>query len=328
MATIIVTVSGSIVMVGNGDTVIIDIPGGGDVTIIADPSVKVKNFSVKFVGDTEADSVSIALGTFSEKNLQIDIHDYDPSDSLSLVGATNTQVGSAKSHYEFDYVGADGKTYTGFVRANDTGEKDFTASPAPIIICFAAGTMISTSLGPKKVEDLKEWDCVRTVDHGLQPVRWIGKMHLSKSELQAWPHLRPVRVERHALGPGSPERPLFLSPNHRVLATGWAVQLMFGVDEVLVPIKSLINGKSIAVDTTIEEIDYYHILLEGHELIYADGAIAETLLLADQSRKAIGTAEAELEILFEDLVDEGFDSSQEMVRPALKMREATLLAAA
>ena len=42
------------------------------------------------------------------------------------------------------------------------------------IICFAAGTMILTAEGERAIETLTAGDMVWTLDHGYQPLRWIG----------------------------------------------------------------------------------------------------------------------------------------------------------
>lgn len=329
MATITVTVSGTIVMVGRKDTVIIDIPGGGDVTIIADPSEKINKIAIEFVGDDHADSVSINLGTFNSPNLKIDIKDYDPSDSMSLVGAYDTYVDPANTNqFSFSYTGADGEAYAGVIHARDKGEKDFTADPPPIAICFAAGTLINTNRGWVPVEDLKEWDCAHTVDHGLQPIRWIGHRHLNSQDLEAAPHLRPIKVAQGALGNDLPDRPLVLSPNHRVLVSGWRVEMMFGETEVLVPIKSLINGGTIQVDEEATEVDYYHLLLDEHELIFANGIKAESLLLAGETKRALRSGMNESHEILQEQFSELEANFCETARPALRAREAKLLSAA
>ena len=72
------------------------------------------------------------------------------------------------------------------------------------VICFAAGTPVETAAGEVAVERLAVGDLVRTLDHGLRPVRWIGSVRV---DLGAGPHpARPVRIGAGALGPGVPVR--------------------------------------------------------------------------------------------------------------------------
>ena len=88
MANIVVTQSGTTVAVKNGDRVVIDIPGGGDVTIVA-ANANTRNFQVEFTDDTLADTLLVDLSTFSKDGLQILARDYDPTDRITLIGKTS-----------------------------------------------------------------------------------------------------------------------------------------------------------------------------------------------------------------------------------------------
>ena len=80
----------------------------------------------------------------------------------------------------------------------------------------------------------------------------------------------PVRISPFALDDQTPHNDLYLSPAH----------LLF-IDGVLIPAIDLVNGTSIvqAMPEGVEELDYFHIELETHEVIFAEGAPAETLLV-------------------------------------------------
>ena len=287
MAIITVTESG-VVTVGNGDTVIIDIPGGGDVTLVADPTSNVQTFRVEFVDDSQADKLTILLPTFTSDDLHIDIKDYDPTDQISLVGASNAFVEPNNvDEYQFSYVGADGQTYEGFVRAKDKGERDFTQSPSPIIICFSAETELRSALGWKRADQIKPWDCLFTLDAGYQPVRWVGRHRIDADMLAAHPDLAPIVVEPGALGHKTPRRRMRLSPQHRILVRGWRLQMMFGVDEALVPVKALVDGVRIYPDAHATEVSYHHVLLDRHAVLNAEGCFAESLLMAQGTRDAM-----------------------------------------
>lgn len=75
-----------------------------------------------------------------------------------------------------------------------------------------------------------------------------------------------MRVKRHAFGENVPHRDLLLSPEHAVF-----------VDDVLIPIRHLINGTTIAQEKT-EEITYYHVELPAHGILLAEGLPAESYL--------------------------------------------------
>ena len=213
MATITVTTDGQNVVVSNGDTVTIDIPGGGTANITAAPGANVKVFRIKFVDDNQAVTVNIDLATFSSYGLHIDIIDYDPTDTVVLTSAFNTHVDAGnEDEYQFQYIGVGGVQYDGYIRAKDKGEQDFTANPPPIIICFGAGTVIETNLGPTPVECLKPNDLVLTRDNGLQPIRWIGHRVLDTLDLAQYPHLRPIKFGAGSMGADLPYRDLTVSP--------------------------------------------------------------------------------------------------------------------
>jgi hypothetical protein len=75
-----------------------------------------------------------------------------------------------------------------------------------------------------------------------------------------------VRVAAGAFGPGAPSRDLFLSPDHAVF-----------VDDMLVPIKELLNGTSIRqVDRGV--VTYFHVELAQHDVLLAEGLPAESYL--------------------------------------------------
>jgi hypothetical protein len=328
VALIVVTVTGTTVVVGDNDVVRIDIPGGGEVTIVAEPGGNVDKVNIKFVDDSQADTLNIDLSTFSEPDLQITIKNYDPSDKINLDGAFNQYVDPDDvDEFQFEYYGVGGTAYTGYVEAKDGGEKDFTANPAPIIICFAKGTEIETANGIKNIETLKVDDLVWTSDAGLVPILWLGQSEINGLELRRWEHLRPVRVKAHAFGQGSPSKDVVLSPNHRVLISGPNSELLFGESEVLVPVKSLVDGVTIQNELPFSGVTYFHLLLEGHHLVNTSGLLSESLFVGDQSMLAV-TEQAQ-DDLVATLSEDDWQKQAEMtaIRPLVKARLARCLAA-
>ncbi|MEM7545419.1 MAG: Hint domain-containing protein [Pseudomonadota bacterium] len=164
-----------------------------------------------------------------------------------------------------------GRTYD-FVSATDGGGVPYTN-----LICFAEGSLIATPQGPRPVETLVPGDLVTTQDNGDQPVRWAGHRRVSAAEQAMNSSLAPIRIEAGALGPGLPEVPLCLSPQHRVLLSGAQCELMFGSWSVLVPAKSLINDRTIRPTPTEDSIGFYHLLFDRHEIIFANGSPCESL---------------------------------------------------
>jgi hypothetical protein len=132
--------------------------------------------------------------------------------------------------------------------------------------CFAAGTRIMTAHGEMPVERLREGDRVSTVSGQDRVIRWIGHRTID-CRRHAKPHdVWPVRVHAGAFGDGLPRRELWLSPDHAVF-----------VDKVLIPVRYLINGRTI-VQKRVAEVTYYHLELPAHDVILAEGLPCESYL--------------------------------------------------
>ncbi len=146
--------------------------------------------------------------------------------------------------------------------------------------CFLKGTKIRTAggerEGERKVEDLKIGDLLPTMFGRLQPVQWIGRYPFKKSDpSKPWvKDALPVRIARSALAPDVPHADLYVTAAHSLL-----------IDGVLVPAELLINGTTITRYEAHEydELEYFHVKLERHSVIYAEGAPAETLLKVEDS---------------------------------------------
>lgn len=184
------------------------------------------------------------------------------------------------------------------------------------IVCFAAGTRIATDRGEVAIETLCEGDLVQTLDHGLQPIRWIGTR-----TVQATGALAPVCIRKGALGN---TRDLRVSPQHRMLISGWMAQLYFGEDEVLVPAKALLNDKTITRQH-LPAVTYCHILFDNHEVIFAEGALSESFHPGKEGMDALGEdTRAEVLDIFPELADMNHPAMV-LARPTIKTREARLL---
>lgn len=148
--------------------------------------------------------------------------------------------------------------------------------------CFLRGTTIRTAEGDRRVEELAVGDVLPTIFGGMQPIQWIGRYRFKKTDpTKAWvKDVAPVRVARSALGPDVPHADLFVTRAHALL-----------IDDVLVPVCNLINGTTITVHDAraLDELEYFHIKLNLHDVIYAEGAPCETLL--NVSENAINFAE-------------------------------------
>lgn len=145
------------------------------------------------------------------------------------------------------------------------------------IACYTAGTLIRTVRGDVPVEELNLGDLVETVDTGLAPILWIGRRKLDRVDLACKSKLRPIRIRAGALGADLPVKDLVVSPQHRVLVKGAIPLRMFGQSEILVAAKELVALDGIEVVEDADEVEYFHLLLARHQLVWANGAPAETL---------------------------------------------------
>ena len=98
-----------------------------------------------------------------------------------------------------------------------------------------------------------------------------GTVGRTGSSLNCRTHLKPetvwpVRVRAGAFGANVPVRDLYLSPDHAVF-----------VNDVLVPVKLLINGTSI-VQVACDQVTYFHVELPQHAVILSEGLTVESYL--------------------------------------------------
>ena len=185
------------------------------------------------------------------------------------------------------------------------------------VICFTPGTRIATPHGLRDIADLAVGDRVVTRDHGLQPIRWI-----QRTTVPATGRFAPITI-RPGVVTGL-ERPLTVSPQHRMLFQGFRSELLFGETEVLVAATHLVDGIDVTRDEG-GEVSYIHMLFDQHEIVYAEGAATESFHPGAMGLGAIdGGAREELFSLFPDLRAQ-VSAYGNTARRCLKRHEAELL---
>ncbi|WP_179380839.1 Hint domain-containing protein [Jannaschia marina] len=202
--------------------------------------------------------------------------------------------------------------------ANNNTNLTADRQPGNFVPCFAAGTLIRTMAGDVPVETLAAGDFVTTYDHGAQPLRWVGQ-----TTVPATGRFAPVRFAAGALGT---TRDLTVSPQHRILITGWRAELLFGGPEVLAPAVGLVN------DTDIQrvsggEVTYVHLMFDHHEIVYSNDIPTESFRPDSYSLGAVDTAtREEIFALFPELAlpEPQF---QRPARALLTVREARTMEA-
>ncbi len=158
-------------------------------------------------------------------------------------------------------------------------DRSQTTAPSRVaggVICFTPETQLMTPDGVRQISALRPGEMVLTRDNGPQPILWMGHRRMSGARLYAMPHLRPIRFRAGALGIGRPQDDLLVSPQHRMLIKGAAAQALFNTSEVLVAAEDLINDTSILVDHALREVTYVHVLLDQHNIVWANGLETES----------------------------------------------------
>ncbi|WP_427874984.1 Hint domain-containing protein [Pelagimonas varians] len=192
--------------------------------------------------------------------------------------------------------------------------------------CFTPGTLIKTIRGEIDVADIVQGDVVLTRDNGYQTVRWAGNKPVTGVEIATTPALQPIRIAKGALGNGLPERDLVVSPQHRVVMTGYSIQLLFGEDEVLVAATHLVGRPGITRECPEAGVTYVHFMFDRHELVSSDGSWTESFQPGDLSLASLDMDQRdELLMLFPELASRQGRDSFGSARMSLKAYQARLL---
>ncbi len=182
-----------------------------------------------------------------------------------------------------------------------------------IATCFTTGTLIETDQGQIAVEDLKAGDQIRTFDHGLQSLRWVGRR-----TVRATGAFTPVLFKAGALGNS---RDLLVSQQHRMLVSDWKIELNTGHAEALAPARQLLNDTDIVMRPG-GLVTYYHLMFDQHELIWAEGCLTESFHPGVQAWNSLADAtQQEILTLFPELSAQGVSAYGPTARPSLQSYE-------
>jgi hypothetical protein len=176
-----------------------------------------------------------------------------------LVVNGNTLEIQRASHPAVDLTLDPGVDYTGQVFAISAIGAITDQTP-----CFLHGTMIRTERGETKVQDLAVGDRVLTLSGRSRPVTWIGtgRVMIRRGRRCA---ATPVIVRKGALADNVPHADLRITKGHSLF-----------VDGVLIPAEFLVNHRSILWDDHNQTVAFYHIELETHDVLIANGAACES----------------------------------------------------
>jgi T5SS/PEP-CTERM-associated repeat protein len=175
--------------------------------------------------------------------------------------ATFSQNGSVVSVIE------NGSTLGVLTFSSVTAAQTAANTPGALVdnaLCFLAGTLIRTPSGETPVERLAIGDSLLTASGQSRPVTWIGvgRVLATRGRRNA---ATPVIVRKGALGPNVPHQDLHVTKGHSLF-----------IDDVLIPVEFLVNHRSILWDDRAQEVSIYHVELESHDVLIANGAPAES----------------------------------------------------
>ncbi|MCH4091031.1 Hint domain-containing protein [Acetobacter sp.] len=250
-----------------------------DVTVLSGGSIALTGVGVTVTGLTLQSGAGIQL---------LSLDDTTHSTTLSASGNTLTVSGyyngSAVTQV-FSFAGT-----AGTITAEDFSlAQDANGTTLNYAACYCSGTLIATKDGEVPVEQLKIGDMVRTASGTLKKIRWIGRRSYGAEFVSNNRGLMPVLIRAGALADNVPRRDLKVSPLHAMY-----------LDGVLVAASALINGETVIQCDVKEQIEYFNIELDTHDLLMAEGAPSESYV-EDGGRGMFHNA-AEFYTLYPDAV--------------------------
>ena len=258
----------------------IDSTAASDLQLNADPG---NGNAFTFLGSAgELALTSSAANGFNDSIVGLDVAStLTPTNLVDMLGDTTVTVTSGRI----------GSGTTGTVTLSDgavlnlsgitdasvpwfvqtTADSDSTGTDVFLsAVCYAAGTRILTATGERAIESLLRGDFVLTLSDGqlsARPVKWVGHRRIDLTRHPRPDTLAPVRVQRGAFADNMPHTDLLLSPDHAIF-----------VDGKLICIRQLVNGTTIRPDLGWTAVDYYHVELDQHAILLAEGLPAESYL--------------------------------------------------
>lgn len=254
-----------------------------DVTVLSGGTLEMKDAGITVTGLTLYSGADIQLDTISYSASGAQQTTYSVSgDTLTVSGYDSD--GNAVTQ-AFSFAGTAGTItpdeFSLVQGVNGTGV-NYAA-------CYCPGTLIATKDGEVPVEQLKIGDMVRTASGTLKKIRWIGRRSYAAEFVRNNRGLLPILIKANALADNVPRRDLKVSPLHAMY-----------LDGVLVAASSLINGETVVQCELNEQIDYFNIELDTHDLLLAEGAPSESYV-EDGGRGVFHNA-AEFYSLYPDAV--------------------------
>jgi hypothetical protein len=142
-----------------------------------------------------------------------------------------------------------------------------------ICLSFGRGTLITMPDGQQRpIETLAVGERVLTRDHGGQILRWVGQ-----ARIRAAAAFAPVVIAAGALGNSGD---LVVGQHHRLFLYQRQKIAGLGTSEILVQAKHFVDGERAFLRET-GYVDYFSLIFDRHEIIYAEGIPVESLMVSD-----------------------------------------------
>ncbi|SLN43609.1 Leukotoxin [Aquimixticola soesokkakensis] len=235
------------------------------------------------LGDSDGDGFT---------NDQIDIHNFFDAEGNPLHASDLILSENGSGHAVVTFPTGDSITFTNLSLSQISNPGTLHSMGIP---CFAAGTRILTDTGARAIETLRAGDGIVTAEGTVLPLLWAGCRHVSVAEMARRPELKPVSVRAGTLGN---DAPLVVSPAHGLLVDRHL--LGAGADKFVRARHLAGQGDGrFRFARGKRAIDYWHVLLPRHAVIFANGAPSESLYPGKFSLAGFDRAEkAELFDLF------------------------------
>lgn len=163
-------------------------------------------------------------------------------------------------------------SYTLLEMSEDVGEVRLTDITP---VAFTRGTSITLADGTQcQIERLRVGDRVLTRDHGPQPVRWIGNR-----TVRAIGPYAPVVITKGTL---SNESDMIVSQNQRLFIYQRGTNRLSDTAELLIKARDLVDGERVYIRRG-GFVEYFHLLFDTHEIIYAECTPTESMLANDRT---------------------------------------------
>jgi hypothetical protein len=189
--------------------------------------------------------------------------------------------------------------------------------------CYCRGTLITTASGDVAVEALRVGDKVMTIGGRVRVIKWIGRRSYGGRFVMGRTDILPICIKARALAPNVPKRDLWVSPDHAMYFEDYG--------GVLIEAKDLVNGVTVIQAEKVERVEYFHIELDTHDVVLAEGAPSESFM-DDDSRGMFHNADEYHTLYREDVapaaarycaprLDDGYEVEE--VRRRIASRAAT-----